>query len=81
MASDGKDPLLGQAQLISKRENTGKPRSPEEIDKSMGKPVAVSIDGRRFYTYLRTDGTGRLDIVALNGYEVTYSFGEATIFL
>ena len=74
MASDGKDPLLGQTQLISKREITGKPRSPEEIDKSMGKPVAVSIDGRRFYTYLRTDGTGRLDIVALNGYEVTYSF-------
>lgn len=71
-ASENGDPILNDISVISQRTMNLAPRTIAELHAAG--PVAVDRSGGRYFVYVRTDGTGQIDIRWTSGIEKTVKF-------
>lgn len=72
MAERNNDPILAKTKIISESSFQGNPKSEEELDSQ--KPIATQADGGRYFTHVRMDGRGQIDIVWPSGIEKVFKF-------
>lgn len=72
MAEMNHDPILTRTNILTESTFQGNPRSEEELDSQ--KPVARTTGGGRYFTYVRMDGRGQIDIIWPSGIEKTIKF-------
>lgn len=72
MAQRNNDPILADVHILTASTYEGKPKSEEELDRR--NPVATQTDGGRYFTHVRMDGRGQLNIIWPTGVEKTLKF-------
>jgi hypothetical protein len=72
MAEKNSDPILNDVQILTASTFEGNPKSEEELDSR--NPVATQTDGGRYFTHVRMDGRGQLNIIWPTGVEKTLKF-------
>lgn len=72
MAERNNDPILAKTKILSESTFQGSPKSGEELDAK--NPVATQSDGGRYFSHVRMDGRGQLNIIWPSGNEKTFKF-------
>lgn len=72
IATNNGDPILSEVHISTNTAVNLSPKTAAELDEAL--PIAVDAGGRRYYSHVRMDGRGQLNIRSTDGKETTIKF-------